>query len=108
MENVIVLFFTGTAFGDGVRFCVNVDYAIYDRISPPDENGHKRVFLCRVLTGEYCLRSYHLRVPLMKTDSAGRYLLYDTVTDNVNCPAVFIIFHDSQALPVYLVTFKRK
>ncbi|XP_052088524.1 protein mono-ADP-ribosyltransferase PARP14-like isoform X2 [Mytilus californianus] len=97
-----------TALGAGVYFAVNVNYSIQDTYSRPDTHGHKRMFLCRVLTGEYCNGASTMKVPPAKPNAAGSHILYDTVTNNVSSPIMFVIFHDSQAFPEYLVTFKRK
>ncbi|XP_071137975.1 protein mono-ADP-ribosyltransferase PARP14-like [Mytilus edulis] len=94
-----------TAYGLGVYFAVEVAYSIRDTYSVPDENKHKRMFLCRVLVGEYAQGNQNVKVPPPK--AAGSHILYDTVTDNMATPAMFIIFHDSQAFPEYLVTFKK-
>uniref|UniRef100_A0A0E9XMI1 PARP catalytic domain-containing protein n=2 Tax=Anguilla TaxID=7935 RepID=A0A0E9XMI1_ANGAN len=42
-------------------------------------------------------------VPPPKSNSSHH--LYDSVTDNPNNPSMFIIFHDIQAYPEYLITF---
>jgi poly [ADP-ribose] polymerase 10/14/15 len=89
-------------------FAVNVGYSIQDTYSRPDASNHKRMFLCKVLTGEFCVGNSSLKVPPTKPGAAGSHILYDTVTDNVSSPIMFVIFHDSQAVPEYLVTFKKK
>lgn len=89
-------------------FAVNVNYSIGDTYSRPDANNHKRMFLCKVLTGEFCKGNSSLKVPPAKPGAAGSHILYDTVTNNVSSPIMFVIFHDSQAVPEYLVTFERK
>ncbi|CAC5424295.1 Protein mono-ADP-ribosyltransferase PARP15 [Mytilus coruscus] len=94
-----------TAYGLGVYFAVDVAYSIRDTYSVPDENKHKRMYLCRVLVGEYAQGNPNVKVPPPK--ATGSHILYDTVTDNMTTPAMFIIFHDSQAFPEYLVTFKK-
>lgn len=100
--------FSATAFGKGVYFAVNVAYSIQDTYSRPDSLGIKRMFLCRVLTGEFCNGNGNMRVPPQKPSAAGSHILYDTVTNDSNNPIMFIIFHDSQAYPEYMITFKRK
>jgi len=42
------------AYGDGVYFAVNASYSANPSYSVPDEYGHQRMFLCRVLVGEHC------------------------------------------------------
>ncbi|CAG2240039.1 PARP10_14_15 [Mytilus edulis] len=97
-----------TAYGLGVYFAVESAYSVQDTYSVPDKdaNQHKRMYLCRVLVGEYAVGNKDTKVPPPK--AAGSHILYDTVTNNVTNPAMFIIFHDSQAFPEYLVTFKRQ
>ena len=89
-------------------FAVNVSYSIGDTYSRPDASKHKRMFLCKVLTGEYCNGNSLLKVPPTKPGAAGSHILYDTVTNDTSNQIMFVIFHDSQAVPEYLVTFKRK
>ncbi|CAG2200839.1 PARP10_14_15 [Mytilus edulis] len=57
-----------TALGAGVYFAVNVSYSITDTYSRPDPQGHKRMFLCRVLTGEYCNGASTMKVPPAKRE----------------------------------------
>ncbi|CAC5424291.1 Protein mono-ADP-ribosyltransferase PARP15 [Mytilus coruscus] len=95
------------AFGAGVYFAVEVRYSIQDTYSRPDPSGHKRMYLCRVLTGEFCTGVAGMRVPPAKPSPAGSHILYDSVTNDMNNQIMYIIFHDSQAFPEYLVTFKR-
>ncbi|XP_052088539.1 protein mono-ADP-ribosyltransferase PARP14-like isoform X3 [Mytilus californianus] len=95
------------AFGAGVYFAVEVRYSIQDTYSRPDPSGHKRMYLCRVLTGEFCKGLGGMRVPPAKPNAAGSHILYDSVTNDMNNQIMYIIFHDSQAFPEYLVTFKK-
>jgi poly [ADP-ribose] polymerase 10/14/15 len=91
-----------------VYFAVNVNYSIQDTYSRPDTSNHKRMFLCKVLTGEFCNGNPAFKFPPNKPGAAGSHILYDTVTNDASNPIMFVIFHDSQAVPEYLVTFKRK
>ena len=70
----------------------------------PDVNGHKHIFLAHVLTGDYCVGRGGIRIPPLKPGSAME--TYDSTTDNVQNPNFFVIFHDAQAYPSYLITFK--
>ncbi|XP_047450366.1 protein mono-ADP-ribosyltransferase PARP14-like [Mugil cephalus] len=90
--------FAGThaaMFGKGVYFAVNADYSA-KRYSPADSSGLKRVFVALVLTGRYTLGS-----PNKKTADG-----FDSLVDNQQKPSMFVIFHDDQAYPQYLITFK--
>lgn len=68
-----------------------------------DANGNKHIYLAYVLTGEYCVGSNGLRVPPLKPNSSQTF---DSTTDNVTNPNFFVIFHDAQAYPAFLITFR--
>jgi poly [ADP-ribose] polymerase 10/14/15 len=89
-------------FGKGVYFAVEFQYAAQSTYSPPDTSGYKHVFLSRVLVGEFTQGDEFLLEPPLKPDDMVRY---DSVVDSPNLPKIFVIFHDAQALPEYLVTF---
>ncbi|XP_053389477.1 protein mono-ADP-ribosyltransferase PARP14-like, partial [Mercenaria mercenaria] len=93
-----------TAYGNGVYFAVQAAYSCGDTYSRPDSSGMKRMYYCRVLTGEYTTGQSGMRVPPAKP-SGGSNAIYDSVVDNVNTPGMYIIFNDTQAYPEYLVTF---
>ncbi|XP_078312815.1 protein mono-ADP-ribosyltransferase PARP14-like [Crassostrea virginica] len=93
-----------TAFGEGVYFAVSAGYSVRDIYSKPDTQGHKRIYLCNVLTGEYTKGRAGMRVPPTKGRHA--HILYDSVVERTNDPEMFIIFNDTQGYPAYLITFK--
>ncbi|CAG2248586.1 unnamed protein product [Mytilus edulis] len=99
---------TITAYGKGVYFAVNVSYSApsYSRVDPTD--GLKRMLMCKVLAGEFTVGNSSMRTPPPKTQSAaGSHILYDSTTNNVSSPGMYVIYHDSQAVAEYLVTFKQ-
>lgn len=63
------------------------------------------MYLCRVLTGDFALGQKNMITAPVK-DSTG-IQKYDSVVDNVAKPNMFVIFHDCQAYPEYLITFKQ-
>lgn len=91
-------------YGNGTYFAVHARYSAQDTYSRPNKNQEKRMYLCRVLTGEFDLGKQGMIAPPPK--SPGSIELYDSVVDNVQNPSMFIIFHDTQAYPEYLITFK--
>lgn len=103
-SNVIFVIIAATFYGDGVYFAVNANYSCSNTYARPDASGVKRVYYCRVLTGVFCQGKQGMRVPPAK--AAGSSALYDSVVDNPNGPGMYIIFHDTQAYPEYLVSFK--
>lgn len=98
------LYFTATAYGEGVYFAVNAGYSASNTYSRPDPSGHKRMYLCKVLTGEYTVGQGGMRVPPTKPGQQS-HILYDSVVNDVNNLVMFIIFNDTQGYPSYLITF---
>ncbi|KAL3864673.1 hypothetical protein ACJMK2_006335 [Sinanodonta woodiana] len=94
-----------TAFGDGVYFAKHANYSASDTYSRPDPSGNKKMYLCRVLTGQYTTGRQGMRVAPAKSGSNANDL-YDSVVDNTSNPSIFVIFSDTQAIPEYLITFR--
>ncbi|XP_027807146.3 protein mono-ADP-ribosyltransferase PARP10 isoform X2 [Marmota flaviventris] len=93
----------GTLYGQGVYFAKRASLSVQDRYSPPDADGHKAVFVARVLTGDYAQGRRDLRAPPLRP--SGHVLLrYDSAVDCLHQPSIFVIFHDTQALPTHLIT----
>jgi poly [ADP-ribose] polymerase 10/14/15 len=84
---------------------VNANYSCQSHYSRPDPTGIKRLYYCRVLTGEFTQGKSGMRLPPSK-GGPGNTTLYDSVSNNINSPAMFIVFHDTQAYPEYLISFK--
>ncbi|XP_018091092.1 protein mono-ADP-ribosyltransferase PARP14 isoform X2 [Xenopus laevis] len=93
-------------YGNGTYFAVNANYSAQDTYSRPDPNGHKHMYLARVLTGISCVGQQGMVAPPAKNPSNPTDL-YDSVTDRTSSPVMFVIFNDIQAYPEYLITFSR-
>ncbi|XP_007533187.2 protein mono-ADP-ribosyltransferase PARP14-like [Erinaceus europaeus] len=93
-------------YGKGTYFAVNARYSSSDIYSKPDKNGKKRVYYVRVLTGMFTLGHQSLLVPPPKNPQNPTDL-YDTVTDNVQNPNLFVVFYDCHSYPEYLITFRQ-
>ncbi|XP_049641497.1 protein mono-ADP-ribosyltransferase PARP15-like, partial [Suncus etruscus] len=94
----------GSSYGKGTYFAVNAKYSA--KYSKPDAKGNMYMYYVRVLTGIYTAGNYaKLIAPPPKNDQNPTDL-YDTVTDNVQNPKLFVVFYDYQAYPEYLITFK--
>ncbi|NXD19774.1 PAR14 polymerase, partial [Spelaeornis formosus] len=93
-------------FGNGTYFAVNASYSANDLYSKPDANGKKYMYLARVLVGEYSLGKKGSITPARKNVS-NSVDLFDSSTDNMSQPSMFIIFNDIQAYPEYLITFTK-
>ncbi|XP_045070984.1 protein mono-ADP-ribosyltransferase PARP15-like [Coregonus clupeaformis] len=74
------------AYGNGTYFAVGASYSLF-----------------RVLTGDFTAGRHGMKVP--PTKSTTTVELYNSVTDNPSGPSMFVVFHDNQAYPEYLITF---
>ncbi|XP_026789921.3 poly(ADP-ribose) polymerase family member 14-related sequence 1 isoform X1 [Pangasianodon hypophthalmus] len=91
------------AYGKGTYFALNASYSSQNTYSVPNAQGQKRMYYCRVLTGDYTLGNATMIDPPAKT--ANGTDLYDTVVDNTATPTIFVVFRDCHAYPEYLITF---
>ncbi|XP_060751201.1 protein mono-ADP-ribosyltransferase PARP14 isoform X1 [Tachysurus vachellii] len=91
----------GAMYGNGVYFAVDPCYSArgYAR---PDPKGHKRMYLARVLVGDFTTGKAGLLAPPAKNSTGIDQ--YDSVTDPSQ--TMFVIFHDVNAYPEYLITFQ--
>uniref|UniRef100_A0A7N8Y3A1 Poly [ADP-ribose] polymerase n=1 Tax=Mastacembelus armatus TaxID=205130 RepID=A0A7N8Y3A1_9TELE len=90
-------------YGNGVYFAVKAGYSA-SRFSPQDNSGLRRLYAVRVLTGRYTLGQSGMNaIPARGNDPTD---CFDSLVDNVQNPSMFVIFHDDQAYPEYLITFK--
>ncbi|XP_070841491.1 protein mono-ADP-ribosyltransferase PARP10 [Chaetodon trifascialis] len=95
-----------TVYGQGVYFAVNSALSVHDQYSPPNADGHKFIFVSKVLTGDYTKGCHSMKAaPLKETGDIP--LRYDSVTDDITKPTMFVIFNDTQAFPEYLITCQR-
>ena len=62
------------------------------------------MFLVKALTGEFCKGIKGMRY-LPAKNPANPTVLYDCAVDNTVNPVEFVLFHDAQAYPEYLITF---
>lgn len=91
-------------FGNGSYFAVKASYSANDTYAKPNPNGEKFMYVCRVLTGDFALGQRDLREPPNKSSSS--LARFDSVVDNMAKPNMFVVFHDADAYPEYLITFK--
>ncbi|XP_070703042.1 protein mono-ADP-ribosyltransferase PARP10 [Pempheris klunzingeri] len=95
-----------TVYGQGVYFAVNSALSVQEQYSPPNTDGYKFIFVSKVLTGDYTKGCHAMKTaPLKETGDIP--LRYDSVTDDITKPTMFVIFNDTQAFPEYLITCQR-
>ncbi|XP_022619854.1 poly [ADP-ribose] polymerase 14-like [Seriola dumerili] len=94
-----------TAYGHGTYFAVNASYSAHPTYSKPAADGSQLMFVARVLTGVYTAGYAGMKVPPPLNDQQP-HDRYDSVVDKIDNPSMYVVFHDSQAYPEYLITFK--
>lgn len=92
-------------YGLGTYFAVNANYSANTTYSVPSTDGTQRMFVTLVLTGYYTQGGSDMTVPPPRgsLDPNDRF---DSVVDNMQNPSMFVVFHDCQAYPDYLITFR--
>ncbi|MFT7809774.1 poly ADP-ribose polymerase 14-like [Arapaima gigas] len=91
-------------YGNGTYFAVEAKYSAHSTYSTVDNLGQKYMYLARVVVGNYTRGGKGLREPPPK-DPSNPTDLYDSVVDKMDNPEMFVVFHDVQAYPEYLITF---
>ena len=96
-----------TAYGKGVYFARDASYSASTTYSRPDSIGVQRMFLCRVVVGEYCQGKNNMLTPDVREGHQLFDSTVDTLTNARYGPSIFVTYHDAQAYPEYLVHFKQ-
>ena len=65
--------------------------------------GGRRMYLARVLVGQYCVGNSAMIVPPAKNPSRPE-ILYESVVDNQGNPSIYVVFYDNQCYPEYLIS----
>lgn len=92
----------GAMYGNGAYFAIDPAYS--RRYAKADAQGQRRMYLARVLVGDFAQGQPSLAAPPVK-NPAQPSDLYDSVTDQVANPSMFVIFNDVQAYPEFIITF---
>ena len=64
----------------------------------------KYMFVAHVLVGMYTAGHRGMVAPPPKFGRSPE-ILFDSVVDNTRDPAVYVVFHDTQCYPAYLISF---
>lgn len=99
------LLFSATSFGHGTYFAVDARYSAHPTYSKPAADGSQLMFVARVLTGTCTLGQKDMKVPPPRS-ARQPHDRYDSLVDRKHKPKMYVVFHDSQAYPDYLITFK--
>ena len=87
-------------YGKGVYFARDASYS--DNYAAPDGSGVKRMFLCRVVVGQWCQGYNERLVP----DVRSGQTLYDSTVNKLDDPIMWVTYHDAQAYPEYLIKYR--
>ena len=90
-------------FGKGIYFAVDASFSAQPHYCPPNAAGIQHMLLVRVAVGTYCLGKQDAMEPDARPD--GRR--YDSTTDNLANPGLFVTYDNAHALPEYLIKFKQ-
>ena len=105
LADIIVLCFcVAAAWGKGVYFARDFARSAANIYSPADGLNQKYVFQCRVLTGYFHIGSSDLVEPPVRDEQT--LSLYNSVVDSTVAPSIFVVFHDTQVYPEYLIVFQ--
>uniref|UniRef100_A0A669C4Q5 Poly [ADP-ribose] polymerase n=1 Tax=Oreochromis niloticus TaxID=8128 RepID=A0A669C4Q5_ORENI len=94
-----------TVYGHGTYFAVNASYSAHPTYSKPAADGSQLMFVARVLTGVFTQGQATMKV-LPLRNSQQPHNRFDSAVDKIDNPTMYIVFHDNQAYPDYLITFK--
>ena len=92
-------------YGRGVYYARDASYSSSSTYSPPDANGYKYIYLAKVLTGQFCQGNSSMIVPPAKNPYKDPNVLFESTVDSVSNPSIFVVFHDAQSYPEYLIVF---
>uniref|UniRef100_A0A5F8GWC0 Poly [ADP-ribose] polymerase n=1 Tax=Monodelphis domestica TaxID=13616 RepID=A0A5F8GWC0_MONDO len=93
-------------YGKKIYFTVSAFFAASDDHSPPDRYGQKFIYYARVLTGDYTRGTYpYFDFPPQKIQNPN--VQYDSITDDLQKPNIFVICQEHHSYPEYLITFRK-
>ncbi|XP_035004639.2 protein mono-ADP-ribosyltransferase PARP15 [Hippoglossus stenolepis] len=92
-----------THYGEGTYFAVKASYSAQHKYAMPTDDGSQLIFVAQVLTGIYTEGKSDMKVPPPR-DILLPHDRYDSVVDRMDNPGMYVVFHDNQAYPDYLVT----
>lgn len=84
---------------------MDASYSADSTYSKPAADGTQLMIMARVLTGTYTVGCKGLRVPPLRNGEQSQDS-FDSVVDKLSDPTMYVVFHDDQAYPEYLITFK--
>ena len=93
------------AYGQGCYFARDAIYSAQPQFSPIDKDGIKHMLSTSVIVGEYCKGRIDMKIPDTKPNSKE---MYESTVNNIDEPTIIITHSDWQAIPRYIISFKKK
>lgn len=94
-----------TAYGKGVYFARDASYSSHPMYSVPDAQGNQYMMACSVCVGEFCQGKHDALTPDVRDPRS--HSLYDSTVNSMTNPSIYVTYHDAQAYPEYLITFRQ-
>ena len=94
-----------TLYGKGVYFARDASYSTYPLYCKPDAEGIQTCFLVRAAVGEWCKAKRDDITPGVRDEAKN--ILYDSTVDDLQNPSIFVLYHDAQTYPEYIVRFSQ-
>ncbi|XP_052278994.1 E3 ubiquitin-protein ligase MIB2-like isoform X2 [Dreissena polymorpha] len=93
----------GALYGDGSYFATTSKYS--DLYSSVDQNGHKFMFVAKVLAGKTCMGQAGLKRPPQIDPNDFKKGYYDAVVNQVLAPTIYCVFDMNQYYPEYYIKY---
>ena len=94
-----------TLYGKGVYFARDASFSTYPLYCKPDAEGVQTCFLVRAAVGEWCKAKRDDITPGVRDEAKN--ILYDSTVDNLQNLSIFVLYHDAQTYPEYIVRFSQ-
>jgi hypothetical protein len=89
--------------GKGSYFGVNASYTLNNGFCEVNQNNEKILLVATIIIGDPYIGKQSIIYPPIKPDNIN---YYDSVTDNLNNPSIYVVFHKYKILIKYVVYFK--
>ena len=94
----------GSLYGEGSYFATTAKYS--DLYAHQNEDGHKVMFVAKVLAGKTAQGKPGLKRPPDVDPNDFKKGLYDCCVDNVHRPKIYCVFDVNQCYPEYIVEYR--
>lgn len=93
----------GAIWGKGAYFAT--DAKTSDNYAQANDDGHRFMFMARVLVGRYGQGAQGMQRPPL-VGGANSMELFDSVVDNLDHPRIYVVFRNQQIYPEFLIQYE--